>query len=179
MGGWWVRPPVYSDLWAGGEAGREGWSAAGLLRFRGTHEQTITELLMWNDGASVNTVKMKHVLIRSRPAPNIGCFVSAARDEDVVNYKSGTVHPGGPSLPRVFQSSSGKNRNIIKNEYEQNNADVAFPALPCYRRILMWITWFIFGFWSGFLMRTEQSEGPAENARVWPSRLASFFCVCW
>lgn len=178
MGGGWVRPPVYGDLGAGGEAGREGWSAAGLLRFRGTHEQTITELLMWNDGASVNKVKMKHVLIRSRPAPNIGCFVSTAREEDVVNYNSGLVHPGGPSLPRVFQSSSGKNRNIIKTTMSKTMQ--MWLSLLCLVTGALNVNNVIhFWSWSGFLMRTEQSEGPAENARVWPSRLASFSCVCW
>lgn len=66
---------------------------------------------MQNGATSINTAKMKHVLIRSTLAANTQPFVFAAREEDVVSYKSGVMHSG---LPKICQSSSEKNKvNII------------------------------------------------------------------
>lgn len=62
---------------------------------------------MHNGATSINKAKMKHVLIRGTLTANTQHFVFAAREGDVVSYKSGIMHSG---LPKICKASSVKNK---------------------------------------------------------------------
>lgn len=64
---------------------------------------------MQNGATSVNKAKLKHVLIRSSLAANTQRLVFAAREEDVVIYKSGLLPSG---LPITGKPSSAIKKSL-------------------------------------------------------------------